>query len=128
MILRRDPPNSKRGFTLIEVLGALLIFSLGVLMVLNLTGALATQINRAGLRTQVASTVQNRLDSLQLVPYDSLIVGTVADTLHLYGRVFDRSHRILQASALVKEIEVTVEAEDGDGPSLTASTFVTLSW
>jgi prepilin-type N-terminal cleavage/methylation domain-containing protein len=128
MTWRRGKRNSKRGFTLIEVLGALLIFSLGVLMVLNLTGALATQINRAGLRTQVASTLQTRLDSLQLVPYDSLTVETVSDTLHLYGRVFDRSHRVLQASALVREIEVTVEAEDGDGPSITASTFVTLSW
>ena len=120
--------NNRDGFTLIEVMGALTVFALGVLMVLNLTGALAEQINRAGLRSQVASTLENRLDSLQLIPYDSLTIETVGDTLHLYGRVFDRSHRVLQASALVKEIEVTVEAQDGDGPSLTASTFVTLSW
>ena len=120
--------NSERGFTLIEVIGALLVFSLGVLMMLNLTGALSNQMNRAGVRSQVAMSVQNRLDSLQLVPYDSLVVETVSDTVHIFGRIFDLSHRVLQASALVKEIEVSVEAQDGNGPSLTSSTFVTLLW
>jgi prepilin-type N-terminal cleavage/methylation domain-containing protein len=125
---RRGRPDSKGGFTLIESMVALLIFSLGVLMVLNLSGALSTQLTRGALRSQVTSTLKHRLDSLQLVPYDSLTVGTVSDTLHLYGRVFDRRHRILQAGRLVREIEVTVEAQDGTGPSLTASTFVKFSW
>lgn len=125
---RGTASGSKEGFTLIEVMAALVVFSLGVLMVLNLTGAVSTQMNRAGLRSRVAVTLQNRLDSLQLVPYDSLTVGTVTDALILHGRSFNRTHRILQASALVKEIEVTVEAADGDGPDLTASTFVTVSW
>ena len=120
--------NSKGGFTLIEVLAALVIFSLGVLMVWNLTGAVSLQLNRAGLRSQVAVTLRNRMDSLQLVPYDSLIIGTVADTLVLNGRVYDRSHRILQPSPLVKEIEVTMEASDGDGPDLSVSRFVTFPW
>lgn len=120
--------HSKGGFTLIEVMAALVVFSMGVLSILGVTGALGRQLNRAGLRAQVAVTVQNRLDSLQLVPYDSLTVGTVSDTIHLQGRVFDRTHRVLQATALVREIEVTVAAEDGDGPDLTASTFVTVPW
>jgi hypothetical protein len=116
------------GFTLIEVMGAMLVFTVGVLMMLSLTGVLSTQMERAGLRSQVSLALQNRLDSLQQVPYDSLLVGTVSDTLHLHGRVFDRSHRVLQASPLVKEVEVTLEAQDGGGPSLTASTFVSLRW
>ena len=120
--------NSKGGFTLIEVLAALVIFSLGVLMVWNLTGAVSSQLNRAGLRSQVAVTLRNRMDSLQLVPYDSLIIGTTSDTLVLNGRVYDRSHRILQPSPLVKEIEVTMEASDGDGPDLSVSRFVTFPW
>lgn len=120
--------DSKGGFTLIEVIGALVVFSMGVLMVLSLTGPLSTQIYNAGLRSQVAVTLQNRLDSLQLVPYDSLIIGTFSDTLTLYGRVYNQTHRILQASALIKEVEVTVDAADGDGPDLTASAFVTFSW
>jgi prepilin-type N-terminal cleavage/methylation domain-containing protein len=120
--------NSRGGFTLIEVLAALVIFSLGVLMVWNLTEAVSSQLNRAGLRSQVAVILRNRMDSLQLVPYDSLIIGTVSDTLVLNGRVYDRSHRILEASPLVKEIEVTMEAADGDGPDLSVSRFVTFPW
>ena len=60
----------RRGFTLIEVVAALVIFSLGVLVLLNLTGVLSLQLNRAGKSTSVAIAVQNRLDSLLQVPYD----------------------------------------------------------
>jgi len=116
------------GFTLIEVIAALVVFSLGVLMVLSLTGALSKQLTSAGLRSKVAVTVQNRLDSLQLVPYDSLTVGTLSDMVMLQGRTFIRTQRVLQTTPLVREAEVTVEAADGSGPRLTSSAFVIRSW
>ena len=118
----------RRGFTLIEVVGALLIFSVGVLALLSLTGVLSVQLNRAGKSTSVAVAVQNRLDSLRAVPYDSLILGTSADTLELLGEPFLRSQLIFQATPMVREIQVTVEPADGRGPNLTASGFVSRSW
>lgn len=120
--------HSRRGFTLIEVMGALVVFSLGILMILGLTGVLNTQMDYASLRGQVATTVQNRLDSLQVVPYDSLSVGTTTDAIVLNGKSYNRTHRILQVSAMVKEMEVTVAPADGTGPSLTASGFVSRVW
>jgi len=118
----------RRGFTLIEVVGALLIFSVGVLVLLSLTGVLSLQLNRAGKNTSIAVAVQNRLDSLQTVPYDSLILGSSADTIEFLGEPFLRSQLIFQATPMVREIQVTVEPVDGRGPKLTASGFVSRSW
>ncbi len=116
------------GFTLIEVMAALVVFSLGVLMVLGLTGALTRQLNLAGLRSRVAVVVQERLDSMRLVPYDSLVVGTETDTVVLQGRVFDRTSRVLQTTPMVREVEITVVGADGAGPRITASAFVLRPW
>lgn len=116
------------GFTLIEVIAALVVFSVGVLMVIGLTDALSDQMAAAGLRSKVAAAVHARLDSLQLVPYDSLAVGTVTDTIVFQGRVFYRRERILQTTPLVREVEVRVEPADGGGPSLTSSAFVLRAW
>jgi len=116
------------GFTLIEVIAALVVFSVGVLMVLGLTGALSDQLTSAGLRSKVAVVVQNRLDSLQLVQYDSLTVGSISDTVMLQGRTFNRTERVFQTTPLVREVEVTVDAADGSGPRITASAFVIRSW
>jgi len=123
----REFPD-RRGFTLIEVVGALVIFSVGVLVLLSLTGVLSLQLNRAGKSTSLAVAVQNRLDSLQQVPYDSLVLGSSADTIDLLGEPFLRRQLIVQAAPLVREIQVTVEPVDGRGPELTASAFVSRPW
>ncbi len=122
------PSRNRMGFTLIEVLGALVVFSFGVLMVLRLVGALSLQMNAAAARSMVAVTVQSRLDSLASLPYDSLPVGTMRDTILLLGQPFRRSQIVLQTTPLVREVEVTVEPTDGEGPRLTASTFLLRTW
>jgi Tfp pilus assembly protein PilV len=116
------------GFTLIEVIGAMVVFSLGVLMVMNLTGALAVQMNTSALRSLVAVTAQSRLDSLQVLDYDSLSEGTESSTMTLMGQGYTVSHTILQATTMVKEVEVTVEPTDGTGPHITASGYVLRPW
>ncbi len=120
--------EGRRGFTLIEVIAALVIFSAGVLMVLGLTDVLTQQLSMAGLRSKVSVAVQERLDSLRLVPYDSLTVGTLSDTVMLQGKTFNRTERILQTTPMVREAEVTVEAADGSGPAITSSAFILRAW
>ena len=46
---------STDGFTLIEVIGALVIFSLGVMAVMNLTSTLSVSMEWAALRAATAS-------------------------------------------------------------------------
>ncbi|MFC1791776.1 prepilin-type N-terminal cleavage/methylation domain-containing protein [Gemmatimonadota bacterium] len=127
--MRRKPiARREGGFTLIEVIAALVVFSLGALAVMGLTVNLARQLTFSGLRSKVAVEVQDRLDSLQLVPYDSLMVGTTSDTVVLLGKTFKRTQSVLQTTPLVKEVEVSVDAADGAGPRITSSAFVLRSW
>ena len=66
--------RSSGGFTLIEVIGALVIFSVGVLMVIQVSGALGTQMRYAGARSELSTMAGERLDSLESLPIASLIV------------------------------------------------------
>ena len=79
------------GFTLIEVIGSLVIFSLGVIMVLQLTGALTRQMEYATKTSEVVARVQERLDSLEALPFDSVTVGTRQDTLTVRGTRYVRN-------------------------------------
>ncbi len=127
--MRGETKNTTRGgFTLIEVMGALVVFSLGVLAMLSLTGVLSVQLNQAGKGTSVSVEVQNRLDSLQHLPYDSLLPGTAEDTVQFQGEPFLRRHLVTQATPLMREIQVVIAPVDGSGPELTASAFVSRPW
>ena len=69
-----------QGFTLIEVIAALVIFSLGVLMVLRLTSALTAQMEYAATSSELVVRSEEPLDSLEALPFTSLVLGTTIDT------------------------------------------------
>lgn len=130
----RDPrdrplaPRAVGGFTLIEVMGALVVFSVGVLMVMSLSGALSVQMSRAAQRSKLTFEVQNQMDSLQAQPYDSLLVGATRDTIVLMGKAFIRTRGITQVNFVTRELLVSVEPASGPGPRLAASSFVSRPW
>jgi prepilin-type N-terminal cleavage/methylation domain-containing protein len=120
--------TASAGFTLIEVIGALVVFSMGVLMVLGLSGALSTQVQQAVLRSSVIVEVQEALDSLGAEPYDSLTVGTEQDTLWIRGLIYGRTKSVIQSHPVTREVSVTLEPLGDTGPTYTASTFVLQAW
>ncbi len=118
----------KGGFTLIEVMGALVVFSLGVLSVVQMTGVLSALLERAGLRSEIIVVGQARLDSLELIPYASLTLGATVDTLQLRGKDFVCTTTITQPSVLLRQIDVSVVPGTPPGPSFSGSTYVPLAW
>ena len=76
---------SAGGFTLIEVIGALVIFSVGVLMVVSLTGTLSLRMESAAIRSELSVMGQERLDSLEVMDYDALAVSTVFSMTQVRG-------------------------------------------
>ena len=118
----------KGGFTLIEVMGALVVFSLGVLSVVQITGVLSALLERAGLRSEVVVVGQARLDSLELIPYASLALGATVDTLQLRGTEFICTTTITQPSLLLRRIDFSVVPGTPPGPSFSGSTYVRLDW
>lgn len=128
--MRPVPASGVRGgFTLIEVVGAMVILSVGVLMVMASTQALSEQLKHSAARSVLSVEVNQRLDSLAGVPFDSLAAGSSrTDTLRIQGRIFLRTHRILQLTPVVKEVEVRGWAAGGTGPRLTRTAFVMRPW
>lgn len=118
----------KSGFTLIEVMGALVVFSLGVLSVVQITGVLSALLDRAGLRSEVVVVGQARLDSLELIPYASLTLGATVDTLQLRGTGFICTTTITQPSLLLRQIDFSLVPGTPPGPSFSGSTYVQLVW
>jgi len=122
-------PNCRiGGFTLIEVIGALVIFSVGVLMVLQLSGALGTQMRYAAARSEIAVMGSERLDSLEATPFDSLAVGTTTTSVTVTGQSYQRQVIVTQITPVLYRIDVTLSPVASTGPSYGVTSYRSAIW
>ncbi len=124
----KAPGLSGDGFTLIEVIGALVIFSMGVLTVILLGGTLSVRMELAALRSELAVAGQERLDSLELVDYPNLTVGTSTSSASIRGETYTWSVTVSDSTAILRHVAVSAIPWSGSGPSFSGSTFVDRSW
>ncbi len=125
---RVDVARSEAGFTLIEVVAALVIFSVGVLMVMSLTGTLSLQMKRAAIRSEVVVAGQERLDSMKMLEFDSLTVGTTQSSVVIRGRSYLWTVTVSQLNRVLIQAEVTLSPADSLGPSFSGLAYVAESW
>lgn len=116
------------GFTLIEVLGALVIFSVGVLMVMQVGGALSTQMRTAGARSEIVVVANASLDSVEATPLDSLAMGTVLDTVVVQGWSFERTITVTSLTPILARVEVDLALSGGGGPSHSVTSYTSAVW
>jgi len=119
---------STDGFTLIEVIGALVIFSMGVLALVLLGGTLSVQMEGAALRSELAVVGQARLDSLELVDYTILNVGSTTSSASIRGETYTWTVTVADSTSLLRHVRVSGVPDSGSGPSFSGSTFVNRSW
>jgi prepilin-type N-terminal cleavage/methylation domain-containing protein len=127
----RHPWSATRrqsGFTLIEVIGALVIFSLGVLMVMQVSGALGTQMRSAGARSEIVVLANASLDSLGSTPFASITAGTTRDTLNVQGWLYERTVTITALTPVLAKIDVAMSPVDSVGPSHAVSSYTSAVW
>jgi Tfp pilus assembly protein PilV len=124
----RSVPARRGGFTLIEVIGAILIFSLGVIMVLKITSALSERTEYAAVSSTINVMGQQRIDSLSVATYASVLVGSTTDTLTVRGILYRRQLVVTQYSPLVKKLDFTLSPLAGAGPTFDASTYLRDAW
>lgn len=126
---RSDP--GRKGFTLIEVVAALVIFSAGVLTAANLARGLANQVRDAGIRSEVVAAAEERIEQLERLPYDSLLVGigTGTQSLDIQGLSYTRTTVVSSFNARTVSMQVTV-APDGSvsAPSQTLISYQYDAW
>ena len=127
--MSRPSGLSPLGFTLIEVIGALVIFSMGVLMVVQVSGALGFRMRYAGARSEIVVFANERLDSLAAEAFTSLSSGTALDTLDAEGMSFASTVTISSVTPVLKRLDVSIAPlNGGEGPSHSVTSYVSAAW
>lgn len=120
--------HGRHGFTLIEVIGALVIFAFGVLMVIQSSGALSTRMGYAARTSEVVVRAHEWVDSLEALPVHSLSTGTRSDTVTVGGVPYRREAVVSRRTALLVDLTVSLSPVDGGGPVYTAHSHAAASW
>jgi hypothetical protein len=106
----------------------LVIFSVGVLMVMQLTGTLSLRMETAAVRSELGVMGQERLDSLETLDYDAMPVATNFSITTVRGSSYYWLIMVRDSTALARHAKVWLLPATGSGPSFTGGTFVTKSW
>ena len=118
----------RSGFTLIEVLGALVVFSVGVLMVIQVSGALGIQLRYAAVQSEIVVLANERLDSLEATPFDSLTVGQATDVTVVEGFTYGRQTQISEVTPVLYLIVVTMTPSGTGAPTHSATSYKSAVW
>ncbi|MGY8779798.1 MAG: type IV pilus modification PilV family protein [Longimicrobiales bacterium] len=80
LMLRRGAaaptPNSTRGFTLVELIVALVILSIGTLGLAGSTRHVVRQVALGRVTSERASALSSTIESLRALPYDDVAAST----------------------------------------------------
>ena len=123
-----SPTRRRGGFTLIEVMGALLIFSMGVLMVLQLSTALGIQRRYAAVQSEIVVLANERLDSLEATPFDSLTVGKRADMASVEGYLYVRETHVTEVTPVLYLIVIAMRSSSAGTPTYSATSYTSAVW
>ena len=125
-------PNRRcGGFTLIEVMAALMVFVIGVLMVLRLSSSLTTRIEYSGVTSQLVVLAHEQMDSLVATPFDSLSVMSEAADFEI-GQLeieYTTTVTVSLVNPLLYQIDVDWSPKDlALGPTYSATTYLAGAW
>jgi Tfp pilus assembly protein PilV len=115
------------GFTLIEVIGAFVIFSVGVLMVIRVSSVSGIQMRYAGVSSELAVRAGERLDSLDAAPFGSLVMGEQTDMFTASGLQYQRSVTLTQITPLLARVDIEITPVT-QGPTYTMTSYVSETW
>lgn len=121
-------PRGRGGFTLIEVMAALVIFAAGVLMAARLAGGLSVQVRQSGLRAAVVSATQERMEEMESLPFDELDPGSTVESLTIQGRAYERTTVVTDYAPRIRSIEVTVAPDGPEGPEESLLSYAWDPW
>jgi len=74
---------NKAGFTMVEVIIAIMVLTFGLLGMAGTTALVVRQVSLADVTTERSVALQTTLERLQSLPFDSVISGT--DSIGIFG-------------------------------------------
>jgi hypothetical protein len=110
------------------VVGALVIFSVGVLMVMRAGSSLTTQMRYSGARSEIAVLASAQVDSIEATPFDSLTAGTIADTVSIQGWAYVRQVTVTLLTPVLGRVEVGFTPVGDLGPSYEVTSYTSAAW
>jgi prepilin-type N-terminal cleavage/methylation domain-containing protein len=123
------PRQRSNGFTLIEVIAALVIFSGGVLMVIQVSGSLSRRMAWAATASEIVVVAQARMDSLEAAPFDSLVAGFSSEFLTVQNTGYWLTTTTTSLTTVLMQVDVSMSPGYGtSGPSYSATSFVGGVW
>jgi prepilin-type N-terminal cleavage/methylation domain-containing protein len=96
---RSESTIIREGFSLVEVLVALVVLSIGVLAVTGMATSSVTLVRNGFNLTNSTLAAQQVLDNYMITPFDSIPTGTRADTITLGGQVYTVASTVTDVSA-----------------------------
>jgi prepilin-type N-terminal cleavage/methylation domain-containing protein len=99
----------RAGFTLIEVMGALMILSVAMLSVLRLSATSTERLRLVDRKAEAARIAVERSDSLGTVAYASLGVASQQFLISRTGDNWRVTQTVTQWSPRVRKVQVTVQ-------------------
>ena len=70
------PGSSRAGFTMVEVIIAIIVLAFGLLGMAGTTALVVRQVNLADVATERSAALQTTLERLRALPYDSVTTGS----------------------------------------------------
>ena len=123
--MRGHATTSTGGFTLVEVMVALVILAVGALALTQLSLSVALLMRQSGERTELIAAAENRLESVQARPFAQIGPGVELDTLSLHGTRYERRLTITAPNARTRQITIDLRTPSGTGGlSYSALTYV----
>lgn len=120
---RDERVGSAGGFTLVEVMVALVILATGALAVTQLSLSVAVLMQQSTAKTELIAHAENKLEEVQARDFDELVAGTEADTVSVRGRPYVRRITIAAPNTRTREIRVELDSE-GETLRYNALTYV----
>jgi prepilin-type N-terminal cleavage/methylation domain-containing protein len=110
--------RSRSGFTIIELMIAMAIFSVGILSVVSLQITSARNNSTGNIRTQANMLAMTQLEILKNQEIGTLLPGTYNDSSSLNehglpGGIYSRSWSIIDLGTGARAISVTVQWQRG---------------
>ena len=120
----RAKAASTGGFTLVEVMVALVILAVGALALTHLSLSITVLMKQSTAKTELIALAENRLESVQARAYSTIVPGVELDTVSVRGKPFVRRITITAPNARTRQIEVDLRSPNDP---LTYSTLTYVS-
>lgn len=122
--------RSEKGFGMIEIIIAMLIFGIGIAAAIRTLPVSNRAASRSRNLTMATNLAQEKIEELMSVPYDDvdLTAGNHVDPDNPLDRIFTRTWSVVEdvPVAEMKRIDVTVSYQtDNPDNSVTLTTYLT---